>query len=95
MYDEAQADPYHYAKLGAADVWRSHILRQDFGADREFVKALLDTIYDEDGVTKVTTTELRKVLIPAIRAWTSHASFSHLSYEECKQVISELKRDQT
>ena len=93
MYDEALADPYHYAKLGAADVWRSHILRQDFGADREFVKAFLDTIYDEDSKTIVTTAELRKVLIPAIRAWTSNASFAHLSYEECKQVISDLRRE--
>ena len=31
MYDPSDADPYKYARLGASDVWRSHILRQDFG----------------------------------------------------------------
>jgi hypothetical protein len=31
MFDANLSDPFHYAKLGSSDVWRSHILRQDFG----------------------------------------------------------------
>ena len=93
MYDPDEQDPYKYAKLGLSDVWRSHILRQDFGRDREFVKAFLDTIYGEDGKTLVRTTELREKLIPALRAWTSEATFSHLSYKENIELIEKLRSD--
>jgi hypothetical protein len=93
MMDPSEEDPYKYAKLGSSDVWRSHILRQDFGQDREFIKALLDTVYDKSGNTVVGTTELRKFLIPAIRAWTSGASFSHLTYQESLDLIVTLRHE--
>ena len=92
MYEPTDADPYKYAKMGASDVWRSHILRQDFGRDREFVKAFLDTIYDASGKTVIGTTEMRTKLIPALRAWTSSASFSHLSYNENLELIDHLRK---
>lgn len=91
MYDASLSDPFHYAKLGSSDVWRSHILRQDFGRDREFVKAFLDTIYDKDGQVQVGTQELRNKLIPALRAWTSSSTFSHLSYTENLTLIERLR----
>jgi hypothetical protein len=90
MFEGSGADPYHYAKKGASDVWRSHILRQEFGRDREFVKAFLDTIYDEDGDTRIGTEDIRKTVIPALRAWTSSASFSHLGYNENLKLIQHL-----
>ncbi|WP_170459619.1 DUF6339 family protein [Ruegeria arenilitoris] len=93
MHDPASDDPYFYARLGSSDVWRSHILRQDFGRDREFVKAFLDTIYDEAGQVQVGTLELRTKLIPALRAWTSSSTFSHLSYIECKELIGRLREE--
>lgn len=93
MYEPELTDPYRYAKLGSSDVWRSHILRQDFGRDREFVKALLDTIYDTSGRTLVGTDELRTQLIPAIRAWTSNSTFSHLTYKENVELIQNLRAD--
>ncbi len=90
MHDPELDDPYHYAKLGSSDVWRSHILRQEFGNDREFVKAFLDTIYDESGKSVIETKELRTKLIPEIREWTSGAAFSHLTYEENKELLGYL-----
>lgn len=89
MYDESESDPYKYAKLGSSDVWRSHILRQDFGRDREFVKAFLDTIYNQPDKA-MGTKELREQLIPALRAWTSGSTFSHLSYKENLELIKKL-----
>ena len=91
MYDPSDADPYKYARLGASDVWRSHILRQDFGRDREFVKAFLDTVYNSSGKVVISTNEMRTKLIPALRAWTSSASFSHLSYNENLELIKYLR----
>lgn len=91
MHDENLSDPLHYARIGGSDIWRSHILRQDFGRDREFVKAFLDTIYDENGKVMVSTQELRTELIPALRAWTSNSTFSHLSYEENLKLIDWLR----
>ncbi|MBF2760818.1 MAG: hypothetical protein ISN28_11225 [Ectothiorhodospiraceae bacterium AqS1] len=90
MYDPNLPDPYHYAKLGSSDVWRSHILRQEFGNDREFVKAFLDTIYNESGEDVIGRDMLRQGLIPEIREWISGASFSHLSYEENKELLAYL-----
>lgn len=95
MFDPSSPDPYKYARIGSSDVWRSHILRQDFGRDVEFVKAFLDTIYDNAGKTVIGTKELREKLIPALRAWTSSASFSHLSYQENLTLIQHLRKSET
>ena len=93
MYDESESDPYRYAKLGSSDVWRSHILRQDFGRDKEFVKAFLDSIYSDKGKTVIHTKELREQVIPALRAWTSGSTFTHLSYKENLELIRKLRKD--
>ena len=93
MVDDTLVDPLHYAKLGGSEVWRSQILRQDFGRDREFVKAFLDTIYDKSGQVVVGTTELRQKLIPALRAWTADATFTHLSYSENLEIIQRLRTE--
>ena len=94
MYDSELSDPYRYAVLGSADVWRSHILRKEYGRDREFVKALLDTIYDSEGRTVVGTQELRKKVIHALSAWTSSSTFAHLSYSECIELIATLRSEE-
>ena len=91
MIEPNAKDPYRYARIGASDMWRSHILRQDFGRDKEFVKAFLDTVYDDKGKAVVGTTELREKLIPAIRAWTSGGSFSHLTYNESLELMQAFK----
>ena len=93
MYDLALSDPYYYAKLGGSDIWRSHILRQDFGRDREFIKAFLDVLHDEKGKQKIGTDDLRKKLIPGIRSWTSSGSFSHLSYDESYALINRIYKE--
>lgn len=93
MFDETLSDPYHYARIGSSDVWRSHILRQEFGRDKEFVRAFLDTVYDDSGKTVIGTEELRKKLIPALRAWSSNSTFSHLSYSENLELIRILRND--
>ena len=91
MIEPGSSDPYKYAKIGASDVWRSHILRVEFGRDREFVKAFLDTVYDEQGKTLIGTNELRTELIPAIRAWSSGGMFAHLSYKENLELLKMIR----
>lgn len=90
MYNPELPDPYRYAKMGTGDFWRSHILRQDFGKDRAFVEAFLDFNFDPDGTRHISDTKLRKNLIPAVRAWSSMATFSQLSYDECTEVLKRL-----
>ena len=87
MFDEDDPDPYKYAKRASTELWRSQILRQDFGKDIEFVKAFIDVVYDEENKPKISTEPLRKKLIPAIRAWSSSASFINLSYEESRDLL--------
>jgi hypothetical protein len=33
-------DPYHLARLGDIDFWRSHVLRQGYSNGRQFARAL-------------------------------------------------------
>lgn len=93
MKDDSLSDPYLYATKGHSDMWRSHILRQEFGRDKEFVKAFLDHVYDKNNKAKVGTKELRTILIPSIRAWCSGASFSHLTYDESKDLLIKLHKE--
>jgi hypothetical protein len=93
MYDSSRSDPYHYAKIGGSDIWRSHILRQDFGRDIEFIKAFLDTLHDKNGKQIVGTENLRTILIPGVRSWTSSGSFSHLNYEESMSLIKRIHEE--
>lgn len=89
MYDQTLDDPYEYAKRGTSDVWRSHILRQDFGKDANFVRAFLDSCWDKQGNRVLSDTKIRQQLIPALRSWTSNATYSHLTYEECMALVKE------
>ena len=88
MHDPKCDDPYEYAKRGTGDFWRSHILRTDLGKDRTFVRAFLDFNFDADGTRKISDKKLRANLIPGLRAWASMGTFSHLSYEECTEIIA-------
>tara|TARA_B100000795_G_scaffold264421_1_gene244885 strand:+ start:74 stop:826 length:753 start_codon:yes stop_codon:yes gene_type:complete len=91
VFDPNERDPYKYSRIGGVDVWRSHILRQDFGSDIEFVKAFLDTIEKHDPEGGVNSVEwLRKEVIPKLRSWSANASFSHLTYEENLDLIEIL-----
>ena len=90
MHDSMLPDPYEYSKKGTGDFWRSHLLRTDLGKDRAFVKAFLDFNFEPDGTRRISDTALRGKLIPGIRAWSSMATFTHLSYEECTAIISRI-----
>jgi hypothetical protein len=90
MHDPTLSDPYESAKKGTADVWRSHILRQDWGKDQTMVRAFLDFNFASDGKRLIPDPDLREILIPGLRFWTSKGSFSHLSYEECTDLIKEI-----
>ena len=91
MHDPDLANPYEYAERGSSDFWRSHVLRVEFGKDREFVKAFLDVVEGRANGKRVGTSELRKALIPALRAWSSSAAFCHLSYQENIELIMRLR----
>jgi hypothetical protein len=39
-YDRGAEDPYHIARLGNIDFWRSHVLRQGYSSGRQFARAL-------------------------------------------------------
>jgi hypothetical protein len=86
MYDPNLSDPYRYAKIGSSDNWRSHILRVEPGYDREFVKAFLDIVEEK----KINADEMRNVVIPSLRAWSSNAGFFALDYESAKKLIGHL-----
>jgi hypothetical protein len=90
MYNPESPDPYKYARMGTGDFWRSHVLRQDFGKDRTFVEAFLDFNFTSDGTRNISDAQLRKKLIPGVRAWCSMATFSHLSHGEITAILSKI-----
>lgn len=85
-YDSKKADPYAFVKMGGIENWRSHILRVEFGWDREFVKALVEVIKED----KMGASSVRKILVPSLRAWMSSANFANLSYDDSKTIIRHL-----
>ena len=88
-YDEDRKNRYELAQLGDIDFWRSHILRQEYGRDRNFVKALLIILFHEKKYSFSIKT-IRQELVPQIRSWYATGSFTHLNHNDCYEVVCEI-----
>jgi len=90
FYDETADDPYDIARRGYIDLWRSHILRQDYGASRTMSRALIEYLFPGkaqiSGHDKTLVRELPKL----VRAQNAVTAFELLSLDECKNLLEEL-----
>jgi hypothetical protein len=62
-HDRGSEDPYHLARMGDIDFWRSHVLRQGYSNGRQFARALARFQFPGGPEDKPTLTidEIRKL----------------------------------
>jgi hypothetical protein len=62
-YDRGAEDPYHLARLGNIDFWRSHVLRQGYSNARQFACALAQFQFPDgpEGKSRLNTDGIREL----------------------------------
>lgn len=90
FYDPAADDPYDIARRGYIDLWRSHILRQDYGASRTMAKALIEYLFPEPGQISGHDKILVRELPKLVRAQNAVMALELLSLDQCRELLDEL-----
>ena len=93
-YSEELEDRYSIARRGDMDIWRSHILRQEFGRCRNVARALVCFQYPEGHTGRRGRLRVQHLRALAKRLRILHASmaFELLSYEDAFQTIERQAR---
>jgi hypothetical protein len=83
-------NPYEVAQKGDMDIWRSHVIRQEYGRCRNLARALIKYQYPSDDNKKKTlkTKELRK-LAKRLRIIDASVSFELLGEPDLEGLITE------
>ena len=90
FYDETADEPYDTARRGYMDLWRSHILRINWGASKTMAKALIEFLYPEKNQISGPNTDYIRKLASLACAENSVTAFELLTVDECKNVLKEL-----
>lgn len=90
FYEKAADDPYSTARRGYVDLWRSHIVRTNYGASRTMARALVEFLFPEEGQISGHDKTLVRELPKKVCAENSVTTFELLTLEECKDVLKDL-----
>lgn len=90
--DPTAKDPYHLAKTGDQDLWRSHILRQAYANSRLIAKALLRLQAGQLSVKKLTVENVRE-LAKRLRRLHANVVFEFLTFSQAEGLVLELSSD--
>lgn len=90
--DHKARDPYHLARTGDQDLWRSHILRQDYANARFVTKALLKLQAGQLSVKKLTVEGIRE-LAKRLRRLHANVVFEFLNPVQAEGLVLELSAD--
>jgi len=90
--DGKASDPYHLAKTGDQDLWRSHIIRQGYANARLIAKALLRLQAGQLQVTKLTIEGVRE-LAKRLRRLHANVVFEFLTVGQAEELLLELSDD--
>ncbi len=85
-------DPYHLAKTGDQDLWRSHILRQAYANSRLIAKALLRLQAGQLSVKRLTVENVRE-LAKRLRRLHANVVFEFLTFSQAEGLVLELSSD--
>ncbi len=91
VYDPARDDPFELAQRGDQDLWRSHILRTEYGQVPSLAKALLLFQYPDAHPenAKVTTAVIREIA-KELRRRQATTAFELLSFEEARELVEDV-----
>jgi hypothetical protein len=90
--DGKAKDPYHLARTGDQDLWRSHILRQAYGNVRLVAKALLRLQAGQLAAKKLTVEGVRE-LAKRLRRLHANVVFEFLTSGQAEGLVLELSTD--
>lgn len=91
VYDEDRSEPYELAERGDQDLWRSHILRTDYGQIPNVARALLLFQYpDSSPDTPSVKTKVMREMAKELRRRHSASAYELLSYAEAKNLVQEV-----
>jgi hypothetical protein len=85
-YDPDEADPYRLARKGDVDIWRSHIIRQEYGRFRPLARALVEYQNPDKGKNPLSTEQLR-ALAKRLRIVDASISYELLTLDQVKEII--------
>lgn len=89
-YDPEGSDPYELARRGDIDIWRSHIIRQEYGRCANVARALVKYQYpsSEDDTATLKVAELRE-LAKRLRMIDASTSYEVLDEDRINSLIGE------
>lgn len=86
-HDSASSDPYRIAKKGDIDIWRSHIIRQEYGRCRSVAHALINYQYPDGKSGRPLTVKQLRDLAKRLRMVDASMSYELLPGGRIKDLI--------
>lgn len=87
-FDADREDEYDLARRGDIDIWRSHIIRQDYGRSRTLVAALIEYQYPSSGKNKRTLSNKKvRTLARLLREAHATSQFVSITEEQAEEII--------
>lgn len=88
-YDATDDPPYRVAAKGDIDLWRSHVIRQEYGRSRAVARTLVDFQYpDGSAKGRLKVKELREV-VKRLRRVQASMSFELLAETDVRTLIEQ------
>lgn len=90
FYDSSAANPYDLAERGYVDLWRSHILREEYSYGPNMGRAFIKFMYPRHGEISGHHSGYMRAIPPKLEARHTSCCFEVLSEQECTLIIKEL-----
>jgi hypothetical protein len=90
-YDTTRPDPYELAERGDQDLWRSHIMRQEYAHARQVARALLTFQYpDETPTTPRVAVKVIRAMAKELRRRHATMAYELLDEAAARQLIEDV-----
>lgn len=86
-----EADPYHFARIGDQDIWRSHVFRTRYGRDRSFARAFLTSVFE--GMDRKEPRIVERTMAKLARARHAGTALEVLTAVQRDGVMDELRTE--
>jgi hypothetical protein len=88
VYDAKHPDPYHIARRGSVDFWRSHVLRQNFCNVRTFARCFVEFQYPGSGNDENLSIDQIRELAKRIRRLSANVVFEVLDETQVAKMLA-------
>lgn len=90
-YDDLREDPYELVERGDQDLWRSHIMRTDYGQVPNVARALLLFQYSDESPTlsRVDTSTIR-AMAKELRRRQATSAYELLNADEARELVEDV-----